>query len=134
VNPAPIAAWLVRPGDPEAIRGRLTLERHSLIFTPDAEQEPLPIPVNRIRRARRRRGAPILEVTYTDARAEPAAVYVYFAKPPPLPQRTGGSSWIRPTRGLERTASAMALRARAKQLRDRIDEWVEAIRDAAGLS
>lgn len=131
--PAPITAWLVRPGSPQSTRGRLTLERHSLTFTPDAEEEPLPIPMNRIRKVRRRRGAPILEVTYTDARAEPGLMFLYFAKPPPLPQRTGTGSLFRPTRGMERTASAIALRARAKQLRGRIDNWVEAIREAAGL-
>jgi hypothetical protein len=134
VSVAPITAWLVRAGDPETVRGRLTLERHSLTFTPDAQEEPLPIPTNRIRTARRRRGTPILEVTYTDARAEPGSVFVYFAEPPPLPRRTGAGSLLRPTRGMERTASALTLRARAKQLRDRIDEWVEAIRDAAGLA
>jgi hypothetical protein len=134
VNPAPTTAWLVRPGNPEAARGRLTLERHSLTFVPDAEEEPLPIPTNRIRNARRRWGTPILEVAYTDARAEPGQVFLYFAEPPPLPSKTGGGRWIRPTRGLQRTASAMTLRARAKQVRDRIDLWVVAIREAAGLA
>lgn len=132
MNPAPITAWLVRPGDPEAGRGTLSLERHSLTFTPDGDEEAMPIPTNRIRKARRRRGTPILEVTYTDARARPALVFLYFAEPPPLPH-TGGGTWIRPTRGLQRTASALALRARAKQLRDRIDEWAAAIRAGAGL-
>jgi hypothetical protein len=131
VNPAPVTAWLVRPGSPDAVKGTLALERHSLTFTPGGEGEPLPIPTNRIRRARRRRGTPILEVTYTDARAETGVLFVYFTKPPPLPT-TGGGTWIRPTRGLQRTASAMALRARAKLLRERIDEWAVAIRAAAG--
>jgi hypothetical protein len=134
VNPAPTTAWLVRPGNPEAARGRLTLERHSLTFVPDAEEEPLPIPTNRIRKARRRRGTPILEVAYTDARAEPGLVFLYLAEPPPLPSKTGGGRWIRPSRGLERTASALTLRARANQVRDRIDEWVEAIKEAAALA
>jgi hypothetical protein len=132
VNPAPVTAWLVRPGSPDAVKGKLALERHSLTFTPGGDGDALPIPTNRIRKARRRRGTPILEVTYTDARAETGVVFVYFAKPPPLPTKTGGGSLIRPTRGLERTASAMALRARAKLLRDRIDEWAVAIRAAAG--
>jgi hypothetical protein len=134
VNPAPTTAWLVRPGSPDAARGILSLERHSLTFTPDEEREPLPIPTNRIRNVRRRRGTPILEVIYTDARVEPASVFVYFVPPPPLPKRTGTGSLLRPTRGLERTASAMTLRARSKQLRGRIDEWVEAIREASGIA
>jgi hypothetical protein len=133
VNPAPVTAWLVRPGSPASTRGRLTLERHSLTFTPDSDEAALPIPTNRVRKVRRRRGTPILEVTYTDARAEPGQLFLYFAQPPPLPTHTGRGSLLRPTRGMERTASAMKLRARSQQVRERLDEWVVAIRDAAGL-
>jgi hypothetical protein len=132
VNVPPVTAWLVRPGSPDAVTGTLSLERHALTFTPRGDENPLPIPTNRIRRARRRRGSPILEVFYTDARAEPGVVFVYFAEPPPLPT-TGGGTWFRPTRGLQRTVSAMALRTRSKELRERIDQWVRAIREAAGL-
>lgn len=133
MNPAPVTVWLVRPGSPDAIRGSLALERHTLMFTPEEDQDQLPIPTNRIRRARRLRGTPVLEVTYTDARAEPGQVFVYFAQPPPLPARKGGRTMLFPTRGMERTASAITLRARSKQLRGRIDEWVAAIHAVAGL-
>ncbi|HZB04252.1 MAG TPA: hypothetical protein VE737_08015 [Actinomycetota bacterium] len=132
MNVPPVTAWLVRPGNPDAVTGTLSLERHALTFTPRGDEDPLPIPTNRIRRARRVRGSPILEVNYTDARAEPGVLFVYFAEPPPLPT-TAGRTWARPTRGLQRTASAMALRTRSKQLRGRIDRWVRAIRDAAGI-
>ncbi|MGH2674762.1 MAG: hypothetical protein ACRDH1_05035 [Actinomycetota bacterium] len=121
--------WLVRPGSPEAVRGRLSLERHALTFAGDGDEEPLPIPLNRIGRVRRRRGGPILEIDYTDARAEVSTVFVYFAEPPPLPHG-GGKTWIFPTRGLERTASAMGLRTAARALRSQIDDWVAAIRQA----
>jgi hypothetical protein len=131
MGPEPQVVWLVRPGSPEAARGRLSLERHALTFVGDAEDEPLPIPLNRVRRARRRRGAPILEIEYTDARAEISKVFVYFAQPPPL-QRTNTPTLVLPTRGLERAASAVSLRAAAKALRDRIDGWVNAIRAASG--
>jgi hypothetical protein len=57
-------------------------------------------------------------------------VFVYFAQPPPL-QRTNTPTLVLPTRGLERAASAVSLRAAAKALRDRIDAWVDAIREAA---
>jgi hypothetical protein len=132
VNIPPVAVWLVRPGSPEAVRGTLSLERHAVTFAPEDGDEVFPIPTNRIRRAHRRRGSPILEVTYTDARAEPATVFVYFAEPPPLPH-SGGGGLLRPTRGLQRTAAAMNLRARARELRARIDAWVREIADAAGL-
>jgi hypothetical protein len=130
MGPEPRVVWLVRPGNPEAARGRLSLERHTLTFVGDSEDEPLPIPLNRVRRVRRRRGAPILEIEYTDARAEISKVFVYFAQPPPL-QRTNSPTLVLPTRGLERAASAVSLRAAAKALRDRIDAWVDAIREAA---
>jgi hypothetical protein len=131
VNLPPVTVWLVRPGNPDAVRGTLSLERHSVTFAPAGNEEILPIPTNRIRRVRRRRGTPIMELTYTDARAEPATVFVYFAEPPPLPHLTGGL--LRPTRGLQRTASAMSLRAQGKELRPRIDAWVRELAEAAGL-
>lgn len=130
MGPEPRVVWLVRPGSPEAARGRLSVERHALTFTGEGEEEPLPIPMNRIRRVRRRRGTPILEVEYTDARAELSQVFLFFVKPPPLPRR--GRTWVLPTRGMERAASAVGLRAAAKILRADIDAWVDAIRGAAG--
>jgi hypothetical protein len=131
MGPEPRVVWLIRPGSPEAARGRLSVERHALTFTGDGEEEPLPIPLNRVRRVRRRRGAPILEVEYTDARAELSRVFLFFVEPPPLP-RTSGRSWILPTRGMQRAASAVGLRSAARALRSEIDEWVEAIRAASG--
>ncbi|HEX5948191.1 MAG TPA: hypothetical protein VFZ45_01365 [Actinomycetota bacterium] len=130
MGPEPRVVWLVRPGSPEAARGRLSVERHALTFTGEGEEEPLPIPMNRIRRVRRRRGTPILEVEYTDARAELSQVFLFFVEPPPLPRR--GRTWVLPTRGMERAASAVGLRAAAKILRADIDAWVDAIRGAAG--
>jgi len=131
MGPEPRVVWLVRPGSPEAVRGRLSVERHALTFTGEGEEDPLPIPMNRIHRVRRRRGAPILEVEYTDARAELSRVFVYFAQPPPLP-RQGGRRWVFPTRGMEQAASAAGLRTAARVLRAEIDLWVETIRETAG--
>jgi hypothetical protein len=137
VGPEPRRVWLVREGRPRAVRGTLALERHSLTFTPE-DDEPLPIPINRIRRARRLRGTPILEVAYTDARAQESRLFLYFARPPPLPGagRDSGwrraTSWILPTKGLQQTASAMSLRAGGKELRPTIESWVRAIDEARG--
>jgi hypothetical protein len=137
VSPEPTKVWLVREGRTEAVRGVLGLERHSLTFTPD-DEEPLPIPLNRIRWVRRRRATPIMEVVYTGARAEESRLYFYFARPPPLPgvsSRSGRrkpSSWILPTKGLQQTASAISLRAANQALKAPIEKWVRAIREAAG--
>jgi hypothetical protein len=135
VSAEPTRVWLVREGRPEAVPGVLGLERHSLTFTPDRD-DPLPIPTNRIRRVRRRRGTPILEVTYTDARAGESRLFFYFARPPPLPgvsERSGRrkpSSWILPTKGLQQAASAMSLRAANRALRATIEAWVRRIGEA----
>ena len=133
--------WLVRPGGPDSVPGLLTLERESLTFVsgPEGTTEGtvFPIPLNRIARARRRRLTPILEITYTSARAEQAVVFFYFARPPPLPRnrsdvgRRPGFGLL-PTKGLEQTASAMTLRAANKRLKGTIDGWVEAIRGTRG--
>ena len=129
--------WLVRPGRPESVPGLLTLEREALTFVSGPEAA-LPIPLNRIAKARRRRLTPILEVTYTSARADQAVVYFYFARPPPLPGnradtgRRGPGFGLLPTKGLEQTASAMTLRSANKRLKGTIDGWVEAIRAARG--
>jgi hypothetical protein len=131
MGPEPQVVWLVRPGSPEAAKGRLSLERHTLTFVDDAEDQPLPIPLNRVQRVRRRRAAPILQVDYTDARAEISTVFVYFAEPPSL-RPMSSKSMVLPTRGLERTASAMSLRAAARALRPQIEAWVDAIRRMAG--
>jgi hypothetical protein len=139
VAPEPRRVWLVRPGRAESIPGLLTLERESLTFVSGPETEGgLPIPLNRITKARRRRLTPILEVTYTSARADQAMVFFYFARPPPLPGnrvdtgRRGPGFGLLPTKGLEQTASAMTLRAANKRLKGTIDRWVEAIRVARG--
>lgn len=131
MGPEPRVVWLVRPGSPEASRGRLSVERHALTFTGEGEEEPLPIPLNRVRRARRRRGAPILEIEYTDARAEVSRVFVYFVEPPPLPRRGSGAR-VLSTKGIQRAATAVNLSAAARVLRPQIDEWVQAIRGATG--
>jgi hypothetical protein len=155
--------WLVRPGRPESIPGLLNLDRESLTFVsgpeggfgegarqdssgreisgradPPITENALPIPLNRIARARRRRLTPILEITYTSARADHAVVFFYFARPPPLPGnradtgRRGPGFGLLPSKGLEQTASAMTLRAANKRLKGTIDGWVEAIRVARG--
>lgn len=131
MSPEPARVWLVRRGDPDTVAGRLSLERHALTFTAEGE-EPLPIPTNRIRRVRRRRGTPILELDYTDARAEVSTVFIYFIKPPPL-RRTGPGTLVLPSRGVERAAGAVSLRASNRMLKPTVASWARAIREAAGI-
>ena len=120
-SPEPTAVWLVRPGSPDAIPGRLSIEGAILRF---AGNERLDVPVSDIRRTRRRRSAPILEISY----GEDHTLFLYFAEPPPLPERRADTRPRFPSHGLERAASAMQLRGEAKLLRRAIEEWMKAIR------
>lgn len=131
VSPDPARVWLVRPGNPDAVEGRLSLERHALTVIMEGD-EALPIPTNRIRRVRRRRGTPILEIDYTDARAEVSTVFIYFVNPPPL-HRTGPGTLVLPSRGVERAAGAVSLRASNRMLKPTVTSWARAIREAAGI-
>jgi hypothetical protein len=131
VSPDPARVWLVRPGSPDAVEGRLSLERHALTVIMEGD-EALPIPTGRIRRVRRRRGTPILELDYTDARAEVSTVFIYFVKPPPL-HRTGRGTLVLPSRGIERAAGAVSLRASNRRLKPMVTSWARAIREAARI-
>lgn len=113
---------MVRPGSPDAVPGHLSLNRGVLGFT--GEDVTLEVPAAEIRRARRRRGSPILEISF----GEDQTMFLYFAEPPPLP---GANP--RPGFGgkrIERAASAMHLGAESRLLRRTIDEWSEALREA----
>jgi hypothetical protein len=61
-------------------------------------------------------------------------LFVYFAKPPPLPGARPSSPLplFRWPRGLERSAAALALRSTSRLLRREIDAWVRALREAGG--
>jgi hypothetical protein len=113
---------LVRPGSPDAVPGLLSLVHGILRFAGDDVS--LDVPNSEVRRARRRRGSPILEVSY----GEDHTVFLYFAEPPPLPganPRPGLGG-----KGIERAASALHLGAESRLLRRTIDEWAEALRGA----
>lgn len=133
-RPEPATVWLVRPPHPEAARGTLSLTQHDLVFSGDGGEEER-VPVERIRTARRRLGTPILVVRYREAGGTEAEAFLYFARPPALSTREDLRARRRPFvpsgRGLERSASIMALRGASGDLRAVIRGWVAAIRLAA---
>lgn len=90
------------------------------------EEIAVDVPAADIRRARRRPGAPILQVNY----GEDHILFLYFAQPPPLPgtvRRRGIGA-----RTLQRAAAARQLRAASKRLKKTVDEWSQAVREAGG--
>ena len=135
--PDPARVWLVREGDPDATEGTLSLEGGSLTFVPEGrDQETMAIPVKGIRKVRRRRGTPVLTLSYPRPEGM-GTLFVYFAKPPPLPGegREAGSMvpGVLAPRGLERSAAALTMRQANRLLKDEIDGWVRALR-AAGAA
>lgn len=134
--PQPSRVWLVREGSPSAIEGTLSLEGGSLTFAPEGlDQQTVAIAVKGIRRVRRRRGTPVLTLSYPRPEGK-GSLFVYFAKPPPLPGARPGYSGptLLAPRGLDRSAGVLTLRQANKLLRSEIDAWVRALREAGAES
>ena len=136
MTPEPSRVWLVRQGDPSAIEGTLSLEGGALTFGLEGgDQDTIAIPVNSIRKVRRRRGTPVLTFAYPRPEGM-RSLFVYFAKPPPLPAvrpESAGPTLVAP-RGLGRSAGVLNLRQANKLLKGEIDAWVEALRAAGADS
>ena len=98
-------------------------------------QESLAITVREIRRVRRRRGTPVLTISHPGPDGM-ESLFVYFAKPPPLPGTRGASPTptLFTARGLERSAAALTLRQLNRLLRTEIEGWVRALREAGAGS
>ena len=134
--PEPSRVWLVREGDPDATEGTLSLEGGSLTFVPqERSQETMAIPVEVIRKVRRRRGTPVLTLSYSEGMG---SLFVYFAKPPPLPGEGRDANAVVPgalaPRGLDRSAGVLTLRQANKLLRGEIEAWVRALRESGAES
>ncbi|MGH2692029.1 MAG: hypothetical protein ACRDHM_05955 [Actinomycetota bacterium] len=129
--PEPILVWMVREGDPTATEGTLSIDGRTLVFRPSAAAaDGVEIQIQDIGRVRRARGSPFLTVTLTGPE-RPQKLFVYFAKPPPLPgeRPTVPIPIFRAPRGLERSAAALSLRATNRLFRNEIDSWVRALRE-----
>ena len=134
--PEPSRVWLVREGDPDASEGTLSLQGGSLVFaSAGSHQNSVAIPVKEIRKLRRRRGTPVLTLSYAGPDGM-GSLFVYFAKPPPLPgsHRTSPTPTLFGARGLERSAAALTLRQVNKLLKGEIEEWIRALREAGAGS
>src|SRR5688500_9397086 len=86
VPPEPSHVWLVREGDPSATEGVLALEGADLTFASSTESERVRVPVQHLRRVRRRRATPVMTcVSVSPSAGGEERLFFYFAKPPPLP-------------------------------------------------
>ena len=131
--PKSTRVWLVKAGDPTAAAGSLELQEGGLRFVPESgsDADALSIPVGGIRNARRLRGTPVLSLSHP-TEGGMADIFIYFAKPPPLPgeRRRTPTTVFRAPRAFQRSAAAMSLRAANRVLKRDIDAWVRALREA----
>jgi hypothetical protein len=125
--PEAATVWMVHARTPmEGIRGELSLEDGVLRFRPaGGRSAETAVPANHIRRVRRARGSPVLEVSI-DVPGGPPIIGFYFVKPPPLTPPTEGirlfSRYLARRRGIAHLRGGNAARGQD------VDVWVEALR------
>ena len=142
--PGPATVWMVHLGrgeSPDGIRGTLALERESVVFT-DQDLHVHRFHRSGIRRARRLRGSPILQLDWIEAGVLRRTAF-YFVQPPPLitdpnaMSLPASSQSARPLGGFgaaRRTSKRRQMRTNAGYLqmfglneRARIRAWAEEI-------
>lgn len=127
----PSRVWLVREGDPHATEGALSLAGTDLVFSPLSSEGGLTLPISQLTGVRRRRGAPLLTLVVVTPEGK-ERLFLYFAKPPPLPGDRESSPALVGTRGLARSAAALTFHQVNRLLKAEIDAWVRALREAGG--
>lgn len=133
---SPATVWLARPGEERAERGTLSLAEGVLSFAADGGGRTV-IPLPGVRRVRRHRGTPVLEVRY-EAGGKPREALFYFVEPPPLPAsarevRERGPWAVLPgDRGLRRATGLLRLRSGNRAMRPVVEAWERAIGEATG--
>ena len=136
-SPAPTTVWLYQPGGPDAVRGTLSLEAASVVFSATGTDDRVEIDRRSVRAVRRHRFTPVLEIRY-ERRGREAVALFYFAEPPTLPRpgekadRGPGEVLLPSRRHIERSGTLLSMRAASRLLRRDIDRWVRAIRGTPG--
>ena len=111
---------------PEGVKGTLRLEASALVFRPAAQgADELVFPLTRLRRARRVRGSPVLELRLTGG--GPGAVGFFFVQPPSLEGQQEGRFLAR---GRAKRDAAVALVTSNLSKKEEVARWVGAIREA----
>ena len=121
--------WMVHGRtSPEGLKGTLRLEPGAIVFRPDgAAAEELAFPLERVRRARRVMGSPVLELRLTGGSEGPGAVVFYFVQPPSLEVQQE-SRFL--ARGRAKRDAAVALVTSNLSRKEQVVAWVQAIRAA----
>jgi hypothetical protein len=124
VDPAPVTVWMVnRRTGPNGLKGTLKLEPEHLVFSPkDERASPTIFERAQIRRARRVRGAPVLEIKLA-SESDVRILGFYFVQPPNLvPEQSG---MLKKRRA--RSDAVATLRSWNPVKKETIVEWVKAI-------
>lgn len=116
------------------LKGKLSLEDRELVFRPETNRTgETRFSLGEIRKARRVRGSPILEIALSGSRREvaiaPSPIGFYFIKPPSLDE-TQVSTVLR--RRTVRKRALTTLRMANATKKNEVIGWVEAIRRAQG--
>jgi hypothetical protein len=127
MNPEPVTAWLVRPGDTGG--GAVTLRLMEGVLSLSTPEEELRLDATAITKVRRARLSPVIKIVYREA-GERSVMFIYFVHP-------SSKTWTQHSfaarhGGLERTAEAVRLAAANRELKPMVEGWVRAIRGAAG--
>jgi hypothetical protein len=127
--PQPTIVWLWRPGADRGLRGTLTLGGDVLRFEADRGDR-LGIPLGDLRRARRHRATPVIELDYLRD-GERRVALLFFARPPSMADRATRSgpfaTMFGMARGTRRAAAMVGLRGANRHLRPVVREWAEAV-------
>lgn len=120
--------WMVNVlTGPLGAKGTLLLEASRLVFRPDSTDGETFMSFAGIRRVRRVRGSPVMEVYLTDSTDRPSTMGFYFVQPPSLEPKEGRR--YRRERAARRSAVAVLL-ATNREKKDEIKRWVVALEKA----
>jgi hypothetical protein len=127
MSPEPVTAWFVRPRDRDSA-GAVTLRLEEGVLCLSTPDEELRLEGSAILRVRRARLSPVISIVYREGDRR-SKMFLYFARP-------SLNTWTERrfgTRGSgERAAEAVRLAQANRELKPVVEEWVRAIREAAG--
>ncbi len=120
--------WMVHARTPtDGVPGTLRLDPGALVFRPKyAEGGEVAIPLDRIKRAKRVLGSPVLEVRLPSSE-DPKLMAFYFVRPPNL-EIQQDSRFL--ARGRAKREAAVELMTSNLSKKDDVARWVRAIRSA----